>query len=162
MANTRNNIGKSIYFSTTLPATNDAAGFEALTWVELEHPVTLPQMGVTNSNIDVPDLKTGFTSGVKGSGSGLDTQGSCRIEGSELATGQAAFKTLCDSVGGVCAIKIGTGSGTANALAAGDPVEYAQGYVHSYQENQATNDSYEGFVYSFKQNALSVKDEEPA
>lgn len=161
MAGTRNNIGKSIFFSTALPATNDKAGFEALTWVELEHPQTLPQFGVTNANIDVPDLKTGFTSGVKGSASGVDSQGSNRIVDSALATGQASFKTLCDSAGGVCAIKIGTGSGAAGALVATDPVEYAQGYVHSYQENQATDSTHEGFVYNFKQNALTVKDEEP-
>lgn len=159
---TRNNIGKSIYYSTTLPATNDAAGFEALTWVELEHPQTLPQFGVTNANIDVPDLKTGFTKGTKGAASGVDSQGSNRIEASELTTNQLAFKTLCDSAGGDCAIKIGTGSGAAAALVAGDPVEYAQGYVHSYQENQATDSTHEGFVYNFKQNALTVKDEEPA
>lgn len=158
---TRNNIGKSIYYSTALPATNTEAGFEALTWVELEHPQTMPQFGVTNANIDVPDLKTGFTSGVKGSASGVDSQGSCRIESSTLATGQAAFKTLCDSAGGACAIKIGTGTGTAGALVAGDKVEYAQGYVHSYQENQATDSSHEGFVYNFKQNALTIKAAEP-
>jgi len=159
---TRNNIGKSIYFSTTLPATNDAAGFEALTWVELEFPETLPQFGVTNNNIDVPDLKSGFTKGTKGAASGVDSQGSNRIDGSVLSTGQAAFKTLCDGASGACAIKIGTGSGAAAALVATDPVEYAQGYVHSYQENQATDSSYEGFVYNFKQNALTIKDEEPA
>jgi len=159
---TRNQIGKSIYYSTTLPATNDKAGFEALTWVELEFPETLPQFGVTNNNIDIPDLKTGFTKGTKGSASGVDSQGSFRIDGSELATGQAAFKTLCDGASGACAIKIGTGSGSAAALVATDPVEYAQGYVHSYQENQATDSSYEGAVYNFKQNDLTVKDAEPA
>ena len=159
---TRNNIGKSVYYSTALPATNDAAGFEALTWVELEFPETLPQFGVTNNNIDIPDLKSGFTKGSKGAASGVDSQGSFRIDGSALATGQAAFKTLCDSPGGACAVKIGTGTGTAQALAAGDAVEYAQGYVHSYQENQATDSSYEGAVYNFKQNALTVKGTEPA
>ena len=159
---TRNNIGKSIYFSATLPATNNKAGFEALTWLELEYPQTLPQFGVTNANIDVPDLKTGFTSGIKGSASGVDSQGSCRINSSALATNQATFKALCDSAGGACAIKIGTGTGAANALQAGDQVEYAQGYVHSYQENQATDSTHEGFVYNFKQNALTVKDVEPA
>jgi len=159
---TRNNIGKSIYYSTTLPATNDKAGFEALTWVELEFPETLPQFGVTNNNIDIPDLKSGFTKGTKGAASGVDSQGSFRIDGSALATGQAAFKTLCDGPSGACAIKIGTGSGAAQVLVSGDPVEYAAGYVHSYQENQATDSSYEGAVYNFKQNDLTVKDEEPA
>ena len=159
---TRNQIGKSIYYSTTLPATNDAAGFEALTWVELEFPETLPQFGVTNNNIDIPDLKSGFTKGTKGAASGVDSQGSFRIDGSALATGQAAFKTLCDGPSGACAIKIGTGSGAAQALVSGDPVEYAAGYVHSYQENQATDSSYEGAVYNFKQNDLNIKDAEPA
>ena len=158
---TRNSIGKTIYYSTALPATNDKAGFEALTWVELEFPQTLPQFGVTNANIDVSDLKTGFTKGTKGAASGVDSQGSFRIEGSALATGQAAFKTLCDGPSGACAIKIGTGTGAAGALVATDQVEYAQGYVHSYQENQATDSSFEGAVYNFKQNALTVKDVQP-
>lgn len=158
---TRNNIGKSIFFASALPATNDDTGFEALTWLELEHPQTLPQFGVTNSNIDVSDLKTGFTSGVKGSASGVDSQGSNRIEASELTTNQLAFKALCDGPTGVCSIKIITGSGTGNAPATGDPVEYAQGYVHSYQENQATDSTHEGFVYNFKQNALTVKADNP-
>jgi hypothetical protein len=162
MASTRNNIGKSIYFSASLPATNDAAGFEALTWLELETPQTLPQFGVTHSNIDVPDLKSGFTKGNKGAASGVDSQGSCRIVDSALATNQATFKGICDSAGGDIALKIGAGSGTANALAEGDVVEYAQGYVHSYQENQATDSTHEGFTYNFKQNELTVKDTEPA
>jgi hypothetical protein len=130
--------------------------------VELEHPQTLPQFGIAHTNIDVSDLKTGFTSGVKGAGSGLDTQGSNRIVDSELATGQAAFRVICDSTGGNIALKIGTGTGTAGALDTGDVVEYAQGYVHSYQENQATTDTHEGFVYNFKQNAPTIKDDEPA
>ena len=159
---TRNNIGKTIYFSATLPATNNAAGFEALTWLEIEYPQTLPQFGVTHAAIDVPDLKSGFTKGGKGAATGVDSQGSHRIEASALATNQATFRALCDSAGGAVALKIGTGSGTDAALVSGDPVEYAQGFVHSYQENQATNDSFEGFVYSFRQNELTVKDTEPA
>mgnify|MGYP003645724085 CR=1 FL=1 len=159
---TRNNIGKTIFFSAVLPATNDAAGFEALTFVELEFPQTLPQFGVSNANIDVADLKTGFTKGTKGAASGVDSQGSERINASALATNQATFKALCDSAGGSCALKIGTGSGADAALVTGDPVEYAAGYVHSYQENQATDSTHEGFVYNFKQNALTVKAAQPS
>lgn len=158
---TRNQIGKSIFFSSTLPATNDKAGFEALTWVELEYPQTLPQFGISHSNIDVEDLKTGFTKGVKGSASGVDSQGSCRIVDSELATNQATFAALCKAAGGDVALKVVTGSGTAGAAATGDPVVYAQGYVHSYQENQATVSAYEGFVYSFKQNEPEITDVHP-
>lgn len=158
----RNHLGKSIFFSTTLPATNDAAGFEALTWTELEYGQSYPQFGISHANIDVEDLKTGFSKGVKGIASGTDSQGSNWIDGSALTTNQAAFKAACDSPGGDIAIKIGTGSGTDNALAEGDPVVYAQGYVHSFQKMQATASNYEGFTYNFKQNAPEVIDDEPA
>lgn len=159
---TKTNIGKSVYYSPALPATNDAAGFEALTWTEVEHPIQAPQFGISHANIDVPDLKGGLTIGVKGAASGTDSQSTYRIEGGELETGQTALKTAAETSGTVGSFKIGRGSGTAGALATGDPVEYAQGYVHSYVENQATNDSYEGFSVNFKQNAVSVKATEPA
>lgn len=159
---TQNHIGKTIYFSATLPATNNAAGFEALSWIELEHPQSLPQFGTTNTNIDVEDLKSGFTKGIKGPAAGTDTQGSCRIDGGALATGQATFKGICDGASGAIALKIGKGTGADNALIATDKVEYAQGYVHSYQANQATSTTHEGFVYNFKQNDFTVVDEEPA
>lgn len=162
---TRNNIGKTIYFSATLPANNDEASLEALTWIQLEYPITLPQFGVTHATIDIPSL-SGFTSGVKGAGSGVDTQGSCEIRESALAAGQDAFRAICDSVDGDIALKIGSGTGAITdsglTLTEGDTVEYAVGFVHSYQEAQATNDSYESFLYNFKQNALTVKSTEPA
>ncbi len=162
MTSTRNNLGKSIFFSTALPATNDKAGFEALSWTELEYGQSYPQFGITHANIDVEDLKSGRTVGVKGSASGTDTQGSCRIVGSALTTNQAAFVAACKSAGGDVAIKIGTGTGTDNALETGDTVIYAQGYCHSYQRNQATQGGYEGFTYSFRQNQDEIEDEEPA
>lgn len=159
----RNNLGKSIYFSATLPATHNVAGFEALTWLELEGAQTLPQFGISHGNIDVPALKTGFASGVKGIASGVDTQGSCFIEDSTLTTNQLAFKAICESNGGQVALKIGTGEGALGALTTGDTVEYAQGYAHSYQENQPSESTYEGFTYSFKQNVgPSIKATQPA
>ena len=161
----RNNIGKTVYYSTALPATNNKAGFEALTWVELEYPVSLPQFGVTHGNIDVPAL-SGFTAGVKGAATGMDTTGSAIIKDSTLTTNQLAFKAICDGALGNCALKIGTGTGAATesglALATGDKVEYAAGYVHSYQDNAKDNSTYEGFQYGFHQNGITVKDVEPA
>lgn len=158
----RNNLGKSIFFSATLPATHTAAGFVALTWLELENPQTLPQFGISHGNIDVPALKTGFTSGVKGAASGVDTQGSCSISSSTLTTNQLAFKAICESNSGLIALKIGTGTGAGGALVSANVVEYAQGYVHSYQENQPTETTFEGFTYSFKQNVgPSIKATQP-
>jgi hypothetical protein len=159
---TKTNIGKSVFYSPALPATNDAAGFEALTWTEVEHPIQAPQFGITHANVDVPDLKTGFTTGAKGAASGVDSQSSYRIDGGALKTGQSALKTAAETLDTVGSFKVGRGSGTDGALETGDPVEYAQGYVHSYNENQATTDTYEGFSVNFKQNAVSVKATEPA
>lgn len=155
------NIGKTIYISTALPATNDAAGFEALSWTKANGVQTLPQLGVSHSNIDVPDLQSGFTAGVKGAGTGNDSPMTFRqVDGD---AGQTALRTAADAGGdaGALAIKIVLGSGTDNAPATGDPTEYAQGYAHSYIDNQGTDTTHEGFSANFKQNALTIKAAHP-
>lgn len=157
---TRTNIGKSLYVSAALPATNNAAGFEALAWTEVEGVQSLPQLGFTHAIIDIPDLKSGRTEAAKGSGSGTDASMSFRMVDADA--GQALLKTASDSPTGVMSIKIGTGSGTANALATGDPVQYAQGFVHSYLEIQGDSTTHEGFTASFRQNDLTIIDDQPA
>jgi hypothetical protein len=153
---TGSHIGKTIYVSAAEPATNDAAGFEALTWTKVEGVQVLP-----HSNIDIPDLQTGFTAGVKGAASGNDSTVSFRDVASD--TGQALVRTTADAGGtlGAMSIKIGKGSGAAQALVAADPVQYAQGYVHSFVEIQGDDSSHEGFSVSFKQNALTIDATEP-
>jgi hypothetical protein len=157
---TANHIGKTIYLATAAPATNDDTGFEALTWVLVSGAITLPQLGVTHSMIDVPDLQTGFTSAVKGAGQGVDTTATFRNVASD--TGQTNIRTLADSQGGVGSVKIVTGTGTNNAPTTGDVVEYAQGIIHSYQPNQPDNAGYEGFTVGFRQNDFTVTSTEPA
>lgn len=159
---TGSHIGKSFFVSAALPATLDKAGFEALTWIEAKGIQILPQLGVTHNNIDVPDLKTGETKGIKGAASGKDSKASFRHVAGD--TGQALIRTTADAGGdlGSMSIKIVKGSGVNNAPVAGDPVEYAQGYVHSYEEIQGEVTSHEGFSVSFKQNGKTIKDVEPA
>lgn len=156
---TRTNIGKSLYVAAELPATNDKAGFEALSWTEVKGLQSAPQLGYQHENIDIPDLKSGRTRGAKGAGSGQDSQMSFRKVDSDA--GQGMLKTASDSPTGIMSVKIGTGSGTDNELAVGDPVEYAQGYVHSYLSTQADTTTHEGFTVNFKQNDLTVNDVEP-
>lgn len=157
---TSNDIGKTLYVSAALPATNDAAGFEALTWTKVEGLQELPQIGVSHANIDVPDLQSGFTAGVKGAATGNDSQMMFRDIGSADA-GQDIIHTASDGGSGSMSVKIVEGSGTDNAPVSGDPVEYAQGYAHSYLKNKGTTTSHEGFAANFKQNALSVTATEP-
>lgn len=157
---TENHIGKTIYQSSNLPATNDTTGFEALTWVKVSGVQVLPQLGTTHNMIDVPDLQTGFTSAVKGAAQGVDTTITFRNVDSD--TGQDNIKTAANSQAGLMSVKIVDGSGTDNAPVTGDPVEYAQGIAHSYQPNQGDDSTYEGFTVGFRQNAATVTGTEPA
>ncbi|MFY0682617.1 MAG: hypothetical protein JXR13_18740 [Thalassovita sp.] len=161
---TDNHIGKRIYVATALPASNDQAGFEALNWVLVKGPQTLPQLGVSHSIGDIPDLASGFTAGNKGAAKGVDTTGTHRdVDGD---TGQANLKAQCLDKVGALSVKIVKGSGTDGddgpEPVSGDPVEYAAGIAHSYQPNQATDTSHEGFQYGFRQNAPTVEATEPA
>jgi hypothetical protein len=155
-------IGKTLYVAKALPATNDAAGFEALTWVQANGWQVLPQLGISHANIDVPDGLTGFTTGLKGAGSGNDSTMTFRAVPDDA--GQEDIREAADAGGdgGVMSIKIAKGGGTDNAVEAGDPVQYAQGYVHSFVEIQGDTTTHEGFSVNFKQNGVTIDDEEPA
>lgn len=152
---------KAIFVTAGVPATNDAAGFEALTWTRVAHPVTGPSFGLTHANIDVPNLETGFTLGAKGAGSGIDSTMSFADVATD--TGQALIKTLADGGGasGYGSIKIARIATPGAAVATGAAVDYATGYFHSYTENPADTTSYEGFSVNFKQNAAKIADTEP-
>lgn len=158
---TGSHIGKTLYVAEALPATNDAAGFEALTWVKAEGVQVLPQLGVSHANIDVPDLQTGFTAGVKGAGTGNDS--TCSFRDVAADAGQEDIRGLADAGGtaGAGSIKIVKGSGASQAPVAGDPVQYAQGYFHSFVEIQGDTTTHEGFQVNFKQNDLTVNATEP-
>ena len=162
MTTTGSHIGKTIYVAEALPATNTSGGFEALTWVKAGGVQTLPQLGVSHNNIDVPDLQTGFTGGIKGAGSGNDSTATFRDVPAD--PGQEDIRGLADAGGtlGAGSIKIVKGSGTDQAPVAGDPVQYAQGYFHSFLEIQGDDSSHEGFSVNFKQNALTIDATEPA
>lgn len=161
---TQNHIGKTLWVATALPATNDAAGFEALTWVQVKGIQTLPLLGVTHAGIDVADLATGFTSAVKGAASGKDSPFSHRdIPGDP---GQGNVKTQAIDPSGVGSVRIVEGSGTDTgdgpAPVTGDVVEYAQGYFHSYDPNEGSDSTHRGATISFRQNNFSVEGTVPA
>jgi len=159
---TNNDIGKRIYVAAGVPATNNAAGFEALTWVRARYHQTLPQLGITHSDIDVEDMETGFTKGVKGAAQGVTTQITFRIENTDRDDpGQIIVKTQSQDEEGTISVKIVDGTGADNAPQAGDLVQYAQGYLKDYQPNQGTVTSHEGFSASFRQNDFTVEAVEP-
>ena len=157
---TTSHIGKRLFVAAALPATNNEMGFDALTWVEVVGVQVLPQLGVSHANIDVPDLASGFTRGLKGASTGNDSTMTVRkISGD---AGQTSVRTLANSGGlsGVGSIKIVKASGALTngvpAVVVGDPVQYAQGYFHSYLETQGDTTTHEGFTVNFKQNAETI------
>lgn len=152
---------KAIYVSDEAPATNNAAGFAALTWVRVAHPVTGPAFGITHANIDIPNLETGFTLGAKGAGTGSDS--SMSFANVDADAGQALLKTLAETggVGGYGSVKLARILTAAGDPAPGAEVQYATGYFHSYTENAADTTTYEGFTCNFKQNAPAVNATEP-
>ncbi len=155
-----NTIGYRVYYSTSLPATNDKAGFEALSWSATDGLVQAPQFGTSHSGIDIPDLLTGFTRSVKGAATGNDTQMQFHVE--DGTTGHDDLRAQAEDDDGVIALKlVKDGSGTDGAPAAGDDVEYAQGYLHSFVRNQGTVSAYEGFTVNFRQNDFTIEDVEP-
>ena len=155
----RNHLGKTLYVAVGAPTANTDAAFEALTWVKVEGLVTGPQFGYQHATIEIPSLTDGRNTAVKGMGSGMDSVMTFTKVAADA--GQIALKGLADGATGVGSVKVVTGSGANNAPVAGDPVQYAQGYFHSYTENQATGDSYEGFSVSLRQNDPHVDAEEP-
>jgi len=158
---TGSHIGKTLYVAEALPATNTAAGFEALTWVKVNGVQTLPQLGVSHNNIDVSDLQSGFTAGIKGAGSGNDSTMAFRLVASDAGQEDLRNRANAGGTSGAISVKIVKGSGADQAPATGDPVQYAQGYAHSYVEIQGDDSSHEGFSVNFKQNALTIDATEP-
>jgi hypothetical protein len=161
---TNHNIGLTLYGVAGAPATNNKAGFEALTWVQLKGTQDLPVFGVTHNNIDVSDLGTGFTSGVKGAATGNDTTITYHGDGTD--TGIATAIVAANAQSGVYSLKIVRGSGADTgdgpAPVVGDVVEYAHGYLHTYAKNALNDSTSEGASINFKQNAASVNDVEPS
>lgn len=156
---TTNDIGTSIWIDAAIPATNNKAGFEALTWVRVNGLVSVGAIGVTHDGVDIPDLGAGVVTQVKGMGSGQDTTIVFRVVDSD--TGQADLKAAAESAEGVLSIKVVKASGAGGEPVTGDPVEYAQGIVHSYLRQERSGTSYEGFSVVFHANLASVLDTEP-
>ena len=161
---TRNNIGLTLWGAAGVPATNNKAGMEALTFVQLKGAQSLPVFGVTHANNEIEDIATGFTSGVKGAATGNDSNFS--YHGSGADTGIATAIVAAVDKAGLYSLKIvrgsGTDSGDGPAPVAGDVVQYAHGYLHTYDENAKDSSTNEGGTISFMQNDFTVDDVEPS
>lgn len=156
---TNTHIGKQVWVAAAVPATNDDTGFEALTWVRVNGFVGGFQLGFEASNVDIPDIAAGITLGAKGMRSGSDSTANFRNVASD--TGQTNIKAAADGCASAGSVKI-ISAECDTAAATGDAVQYAQGYFHSFLENEIDEGGYEGFSVNFKQNAATVNATQPA
>lgn len=161
---TKSHIGKSVYYAAGAPATNDATGFEALTWIKVPGYQGGFQFGLNHENIDVPDMEQGDQKTSRGMASYPDSTGTFRYRSeTTLREGQDTFLGVVEAPGSPThSLKIIRATGTANTdggrdPATGDQVEYAQGYFHSPMDFEQTATTHEGFSVTFKQNERQVK-----
>lgn len=145
-------ITSKLYIATGAPATFDKAGYEALAWTQVRGIVSIGAVGVTDNIIDVPDLETGFTKGVKGARAGdvipvamreiKSDAGQDALAAACLAFTEYSFKIL---------------EPTASA-----EVEYLTGLPHDWKRNERSTTAYAGFTAAIKANYPSVVATVPA
>ena len=156
---TRTHIGKQVFIATEIPATNDDTGFEALSWVRVNGFTGGLQLGFEAENIDIPDIASGITLGAKGMRTGAESEMSFRRITDDA--GQISLKAQAEGGASAGSVKV-ISAGVDTPAAPGDRVQYAQGYFHSFMEMEISEDGYEGFTVSFKQNRPTVDDVEPS
>jgi hypothetical protein len=145
------NITTQVWVAAGAPATFDKAGYEALTWVKVFHPITAPTPGIETSMIDIPNLETGFTKGVKGASMGrVSSMAHAFPEGSSTDAGQDDLKDYAaESYTDEISVKLVLPNST-------NKVAYMTGLAFGYLENEGTTESYRGFTCSFRQNYPGV------
>lgn len=139
-------ITTTLWIATGVPATFDKAGYEAMTWTKVGGIVSVGAIGVTDNLIDVPDLETGFTKGVKGARVGTVIATAMREIKSDA--GQAAFKAACAAFTEY-SFKI-------LEPTASDEVEYISGLPHDWTRNERSTTAYAGFTANLRSNYPSV------
>lgn len=139
-------ITSKLFIATGIPASFTKAAYEAMTWVQVKGIVSIGTIGVTDAIIDVPDLETGFTKGVKGARTGTETAVAMREI--KVDPGQVALKAACQAFVEY-SFKISEPGASAE-------VEYISGLPHDWQRNERSTSSYAGFTASVRANYPSI------
>lgn len=135
-------VTSTFWISNSLPATENEAGYEALTWTQVKGIGMAGAPKFAHSLIDVPDLESGITRAVKGMKAGEDTDLNFRFIASDA--GQALVDT-CDQSTTDCSVK------WVHPTAA-NKTTYAQGVIHSLSMNEFDGENYAGSVFKFRPN----------
>ena len=158
----QNHLGRLLFVAQGVPATNDAAGFEALTWVQVKGNEGYPTPGKTHAENSANNLSTGEAEFSKGIASFRETT----FGMIEPATGADAGQTLCETIAdddqGLGSVMVVDPSGAVDAdgyraPVTGDAVTYMQGIFRSFEPNEASESSHRGASVTFRQNKQKVE-----
>ncbi|MGN0933237.1 hypothetical protein [Falsigemmobacter intermedius] len=138
-------IKKKLYVSATIPATQNLAGYSALSWTQVKGMVSIGSVGFPHETIPVPDLETGITKTFKGARAGSGAQLAWRKIAADA--GQTALVAANEGETEV-AIQIVNPDGTT--------AEFWTGIIHSLTSNEASTTSYEGSTCTFVPNYAVV------
>lgn len=135
-------IGSTIHIATGAPATNNKAGFDALTFVEIEDVTSIGAISIEQQTSESTPVKTGFTQSVKTSSKGAAMPIAFIGDGSRA--GQAAVKAACEA-SGAFSVKI------VNA----DSTNYkaSSGIFYNFANNEISADVEVGATVQFIPNA---------
>ena len=121
------NIGTTLSVSASLPATEDVAGYGALTFTEVTGVATVPEFGPEYEVVNHVDVKDGVTRKAHG---GVDYGGgTVAYRVVEADSGQGILKTAIDGQDTI-SVKIERSSGL---------IEYFQGIVTSNRTSEASS-----------------------
>ncbi len=142
-------IGTTIEIASGVPATIDAAGYAALTYVKAEGLVSVGSIGDSHASINVPDLETGRTGTKKGAVTGTATPVVFRdiLVAGTRDQGQTNFKEAAKSRDEY-SFKVTDPDGA---------IDYVSGVVMNHNRNERTDSSYAGFSVDITNNYEPVE-----
>lgn len=126
------NIGTIISVSTALPATEDSAGYAALTYTEVKGVASIPEIGPAASIVSQADLKDGIVR--KAHGEIDNGGGTLQMREVSADTGQGMLKTA----------QSGQATISCKITRANAKVEYFQAIVASYRKSEAGTGNFAG------------------
>lgn len=145
-------ITTKLYIASGVPATFDKAGYEAMSWLQVKGIVSIGAIGVTDAMVEVPDLESGFTKGVKGARVGDEVPIAMREVKSD--PGQDALKTACEAF-------VEYSFKVLEPAASGE-VEYFSGPPSNWKRNDRSTTTYAGYTAAARMNYPSVVTTVPA
>lgn len=149
-----NHIGYTLEIAVGRPATEDKAGYEALTFTEVFGFGSVPKDRFSTSDIETPDLHTGVNIANKGMATGQDQtisfHKSLSIVGQSNVIDAAAV-TQADEI----TWRVGRQTGI-------DEVEYLCGILRNYLPKEGNGDNDDGFEVSFRQNSAGLVTTRPS